>query len=209
MFEITTDSPNFSKPEQSETGDILLRYRSPGIIYVNRFNEEAAKEFHQEMINAQNTGQAVIPIVVDSYGGEVYSLLKMIDVIKASKIPVSTICLGKAMSCGAVLLSCGSPGMRYAAPYATVMIHDAASFAAGKCEEIKAEAKEVERLNKMIFRIMAENAGKPADYFSKIVHEKGHADWYLEPEEVKEHGLVDFVSVPKLKVEFKATVSFQ
>lgn len=208
MFEIQVKNPQFSKPEVSESGDVTLKYRSPSIIYVNKFTEESAKEFLEGMINAQSTGQSIIPIIIDSYGGEVYSLLKMIDVIKASSVPVATICMGKAMSCGAVLLTCGAKDKRYIAPTATVMIHDAATFAMGKCEEIKAEAKEIERLNKLIFKIMAANCGKEESYFSKLVHEKGHADWFLDADDCKKHGVVDHVHVPKVTVSFDAEMTF-
>ena len=208
MFEIQVKNNQFSRPELAETGDITLKYKSPNIIYVNKFTEESAKEFLEAMINAQGTGQSVIPIIIDSYGGEVYSLLKMVDVIKSSRVPVATICMGKAMSCGAVLLTCGAEGHRSMAPTATVMIHDVASYAMGKCEEIKAEAKEVERLNKLIFKIMADNCGKPESYFSKLVHEHGHADWFLDADEVKKHNMVNHLRVPKLKIEFDAEMTF-
>ena len=208
MFELQTKNPEFSKPEYSETGDINLKYKAPNIIYVNKFTEESAKEFHEGMIKCQNTGQAIIPVVIDSYGGEVYSLLKMIDVIKASTVPVATVCMGKAMSCGAVLLTCGAEGHRYMAPTGTVMIHDVASFAMGKVEEIKADAKESDRLNKLIFKIMADNCNKEVTYFSKLVHEHGHADWFLDAEECKKHGMVNHLRIPKIKVTFDAEVTF-
>ena len=208
MFELQTKNPEFSKPEYSETGDITLKYKAPNIIYVNKFTEESAKEFHEGMIKCQNTGQAIIPVVIDSYGGEVYSLLKMIDVIKASTVPVATVCMGKAMSCGAVLLTCGAEGHRYMAPTGTVMIHDVASFAMGKVEEIKADAKESDRLNKLIFKIMADNCNKEVTYFSKLVHEHGHADWFLDAEECKKHGMVNHLRIPKIKVTFDAEVTF-
>ena len=208
MFEIKVKNDNFSKPEVIESGEILLKYRSPSIVYVNKFNEESAKSFLESMINAQSTGQSIIPIIIDSYGGEVYALLKMIDIIKSSTVPVATICMGKAMSCGAVLLTCGAEGHRYMAPTATVMIHDAATYAMGKCEEIKAEAKEIERLNKLIFKVMADNCGKEAGYFSKLVHEKGHADWFLDADECKKHGMVNHLRIPKVKLSFDADMTF-
>jgi ATP-dependent Clp endopeptidase proteolytic subunit ClpP len=208
MFEIQVKNPQLSKPEMGELGEITVKYRSPNIIHVSKFTEDSAKEFLEAMINAQNTGQSIIPIVIDSYGGEVYSLLKMIDIIKSSNVPVATICMGKAMSCGAVLLTCGAEGHRYMAPTATVMIHDVATFAMGKVEEIKAEAKEVDRLNKLIFKIMADNCGKDAAYFSKLVHEKSHADWFLDADEVKKHNMVNHVRIPKVKIAFDAEVVF-
>lgn len=208
MFELHTKNPLLSKPEIADSGDVTIKYKSPHIIYVNKFTEEAAKEFVEGMVNAQNTGQSFIPIVIDSYGGEVYSLLKMIDVIRASSIPVATICMGKAMSCGAVLLTCGAEGHRYMAPTGTVMIHDVASFAMGKVEEIKADAKESDRLNKLIFKLMADNCGKPEGYFSKLVHEHGHADWFLDADECKKHGMVNHIRIPKLKIAFDAEMTF-
>jgi ATP-dependent Clp protease protease subunit len=208
MFEIQVKSPQFSKPEIVETGDIVIKYKSPSIIHVNKFTEESAKEFLEGMIGAQATGQTIIPIIIDSYGGEVYALLKMVDIIKSSKVPVATICMGKAMSCGAVLLTCGTEGHRYMAPTATVMIHDVASFAMGKVEEIKADAKESDRLNKLIFKMMADNCGKESAYFSKLVHEKGHADWFLDAEECKKHAMINHIRIPKLQINFEADVTF-
>lgn len=208
MFEIQVKNPQLSKPEMGELGEITVKYRSPNIIHVSKFSEDSAKEFLEAMINAQNTGQSIIPIVIDSYGGEIYSLLKMIDIIKSSTVPVATICMGKAMSCGVALLTCGAEGHRYMAPTATVMIHDAATFAAGKVEEIKVEAKEIDRLNKLIFKIMADNCGKDATYFSKLVHEKSHADWFLDADEAKKHNIVNHIRIPKVKIAFDAEMTF-
>ena len=84
--------------------DVELR-KPPIIIRVNKFNEKAALEFATKVAVAHSTGQKVIPVVIDSYGGEVYSLMSMISSIESSELPVATIVEGKAMSCGAVLLS--------------------------------------------------------------------------------------------------------
>ena len=126
--------------------DYELRHQ-PVIITVNEFNEKSAKEFTSKMSAAHNTGQKVIPIIIDSYGGEVYSLMKMVSAIKNSDIPVATVVEGKAMSCGAVLFTFGEEGMRYMDPDATVMIHDVSSMAWGKIADLKADVAEAERLN--------------------------------------------------------------
>ena len=177
----------------------------PIIIRVNKFDEESAKEFTDLMSRAQNTGQSVIPVVIDSYGGQVYSLMSMISAIRASRIPVATIIEGKAMSCGALLFSFGAEGMRFMDPDATLMIHDVSSGAIGKIEEVKADAKEAERLNKKVYEMMARNCGKQPDYFLKLVHEKGHADWYLDAQDAKSHNLANELRLPTLtcKVELK------
>jgi ATP-dependent Clp protease protease subunit len=179
----------------------------PTIIRVRKFDETGAKDFSAAMRKAQNTGQPIVPVIIDSYGGQVYSLLSMISDIKHSKIPVATIVQGKAMSCGAVLFSFGAEGHRYMDPDATLMIHDVSSMEHGKVEEIKASAEETERLNQKIYTMMATNCGHHKDYFLDIVHGKGHADWFLEADEAKKHRLANHIHVPTLKIT--ANVKFQ
>ena len=181
----------------------------PIAIRVNKFDEATAKSFSSLVSKAQNTGQPGLPIIIDSYGGQVYSLMSMISDIKHSRVPIATIVQGKAMSCGAILFSFGADGMRYMDPDATVMIHDVSSMERGKVEEVKASAEETERLNKKIYHMMAENCGQHKDYFLDIVHEKGHADWFLEADECKKHNLANHLHVPELKIETKVSFSFK
>ena len=181
----------------------------PISIRVRKFDEPSAKEFSSLVSKAQNTGQPVLPIIIDSYGGQVYSLMSMISDIKHSRVPVATIVQGKAMSCGAILFSFGAEGMRYMDPDATLMIHDVSSMEYGKVEEIKASAEETERLNQKIYNMMAENCGHHKDYFLDIVHEKGHADWFLEADECKKHNLANHLRVPELKIETKVKFHFK
>ena len=188
--------------------EVELR-KPPVIVKVNKFNEESAKRFHQEMAAAHNSGQKIIPIVIDSYGGQVYSLMSMIAAIKSSELPVATIVEGKAMSCGAVLLTFGEDGMRFADPDATIMIHDVSSGGHGKIEELKADVAEAERLDQKIFTMMARNCGKKDDYFKKKVFNKKHADWFMEAQEAKRHGLVNHLRVPKLNIKIDANIDFE
>lgn len=188
--------------------EIELR-SDPVMITVNEFTEESANEFTTLVSSAQNTGQKVLPVIIDSYGGQVYSLLTMISAIKSSKIPVATIIRGKAMSCGALLASFGEDGLRFMDKDATLMIHDVASMAFGKVEELKADAREADRLNKKVFTMMARNCGKADDYFLNLIHDKGHADWFLEAEEAKEHNIIQQIRVPDLKATVKVDISLE
>ena len=183
--------------------------KPPVIIRVNKFNEESAKKFHLEMALAHSSGQKVIPIVIDSYGGQVYSLMSMISAIESSDIPVATIVEGKAMSCGAVLLTFGEQGMRFADPNSTIMIHDVSSGGSGKIEELKADVKEAERLDEKLFMMMARNCGKKDDYFKKKVFTKKHADWFMDAAEAKKHGLVNHLRVPKLNIKVSVEIDFE
>ena len=188
--------------------EVELR-KPPVIIRVNKFNEEAAKKFASEMATAHNTGQDIIPVVIDSYGGQVYSLMSMIGAIKNASLPVATIVEGKAMSCGAILFSFGEEGRRYMDPHATVMIHDVSSMEYGKVEEIKASAEETERLNQLVYKMMAKNCGHPDDYFLELVHEKGHADWFLDAKESKKHGLANHLRLPTLEIDVSVKIKMR
>jgi ATP-dependent Clp protease protease subunit len=188
--------------------EVELR-KPPVMVRVNKFDEKAATEFAHKMALAHSTGQKVIPIIIDSYGGQVYSLMSMIAAVQSSEIPVATIVEGKAMSCGAVLLTFGEQGMRFADPNATVMIHDVSSGARGKIEELKADVAEAERLDEKIFTMMARNCGKKDDYFKKKVFNKKHADWFMDAQEAKRHGLVNHLRVPKLTIKVDVDIDFE
>jgi ATP-dependent Clp protease protease subunit len=183
--------------------------KNPVIVRVNKFTEDSAKKFNDSIAQAHNTGQKVIPVVIDSYGGQVYSLMSMISAIKNADLPVATIVEGKAMSCGAVLLSFGEEGMRFADPDATIMIHDVSSGGHGKIEELKADVKEAERLDEKIFTMMARNCGKKDDYFKKKVFTKKHADWFMDATEAKKHGLVNQIRVPTLAININVDIDFE
>ena len=200
MNVIKTFSPLLKEPALLDDLPVVIRVRS--------FTEAAAKEFSSLVSKAQNTGQPILPIIIDSYGGQVYSLMSMISDIKHCRIPVATIVQGKAMSCGAILFSFGAEGKRYMDPDSTVMIHDVSSMAWGKVEEIKVSADETDRLNKKIYTMMAENCGHHKDYFLDIVHDKGHADWFIESDECKKHNLANHLHVPQLKIETRVKFDF-
>ena len=188
--------------------EVELR-KPPVIVKVNKFTEDSAKKFHQEMAQAHNSGQKVIPIVIDSYGGQVYSLMSMVSAIQAAELPVATIVEGKAMSCGAVLLTFGEEGLRFADSNATVMIHDVSSGGYGKIEELKADVAEAERLDEKIFTMMARNCGKKDDFFKKKVFNKKHADWFMDADEAKKHGIVNHLRVPKLNIKVEVDIDFE
>lgn len=196
---------NVDQRIKTKPADLL---ESPVVIRVNKFNEEAVEKFNEGMAKAHETGQEVIPIIVDSYGGQVYSLLSMISEIQNAKMPVATIVESKAMSAGAILFSFGTEGYRYCAPNATLMIHEVSSFSFGKVEDLKVDAEETDRLNTLIFKLMGKNCGKGDNYFLDLIHEKGHTDWYLTAKEAKKHNLANHLRVPEYRVDVKVETFF-
>lgn len=181
----------------------------PVVIRVTNFDEEAAEDFANDMSDAHNTGQSIIPIVVDSYGGQVYSLLSMIAEIQSAKLPVATVGVGKSMSCGSILISCGDDGLRFMAPTSHLMLHDISSSTWGKIEEIKASTKQSERLQKQIFAIMAKNCGHNASYFIDLIHDAAHAELYMSPTMAKKHNIIQHIGMPHMKVNVTVDVALE
>lgn len=183
----------------------------PHVVQVRgEFCEEMAEEFAHAMNTAENTGQHIIPVVIDSYGGDVYALLSMIDAISACSVPVATIVIGKAMSAGAALLTCGAPGHRYAAPNATVMIHSAwDSGISGNADDLKVGADELMRLNKRILEIMSKNCGHDKNYFHNQMATKKNTDWFVQPKEALKHNIINHVHIPSFDIKVAMSVDFK
>lgn len=183
--------------------------QNPVIIRVTKFDDDAAGKFTEEMNNAHNTGQKIIPIVVDSYGGSVFALMSMLSDIAASKVMVATVAKGKAMSCGLLLTGMGTPGYRYADKDAVFMAHEISSGCFGKNEEIKSSAKMTDRLNKKVFGLLSRNCSKTYGYFLKQIHDRKNTEWFMEPAEAKKHNLIDHIGMPSLKIKVDVTIDLE
>lgn len=194
--------------------DSKLRYRNlsdliepPVIIRVNSFNEQSLAAFSESFSRAHNTGQDIIPIVIDSHGGHVDALFGIVDQINSSDKIIATIVEGKAASCGAVLLTCGTVGHRYVGKNAYVMIHEVRDSISGKIDEIKVTAEHALYENKAIFDLLANNCGHRPSYFRDIIHDRNHADWYLNAEDCLKHNIANVIGIPELIT--KISVDFE
>jgi ATP-dependent Clp protease protease subunit len=169
-------------------------------IFVTKFDDEAASKFFDQFTHMSSSPEVkVIPIVISSFGGQVHSLLPMIDLIKACDKPVATIALGKAMSCGAFLLGAGTKGYRYAAPNADIMLHEVSSSGWDKTSNLENDVEHTRYLNDLFFNLLAKWAGKKdKNFFLKELKSKSNVDWYLTASEFKKYGLIDHVGIPNL-----------
>jgi ATP-dependent Clp endopeptidase proteolytic subunit ClpP len=165
-------------------------------IHINEFTECSAKDLYKTISSWNKDKQSFIPIIVDSYGGMVDSVLAMYDVIKSVPIPVLTIGLGKAMSCGSFLLSAGTKGMRYCAPNCRIMLHSLSTFFSGKVGDVEVSTREIKRVQNRFFHLMAKNCQQPKDYFLNLLGKHKDKDLYITPREAMRHGLVDHIQLP-------------
>lgn len=185
--------------------DIL---RLPVVARVSSFDRTGLIDLEEDISEAHETGQPVIPVLIDSYGGAVYTCQGMISAIENSRIPVATIVTSKAMSAGAVLFAFGTEGYRYMDPNATLMLHDIADSPEGKLEDLKTDVKHLEALNVSVYRRMAKHLGHKDDYFLDLIKQANHLDLYLTAKEAKKHKLANHIKVPTVEVNVKVEYKF-
>ena len=183
-------------------------YSEPITIRVNKFDEENLTNFTNDFEDAVNTGQPVIPIVIDSYGGSCYGVIGMINLIETSPVPIATILMSKAMSAGAILFCFGTDGYRYMHPEATLMIHDAGSGSHGKVEEMKVDVNQLDDLNQRIYKRASKHLGHDPSYLGKLIKEHHHVDWFLNSQEAKKHKIANHLKLPNFNIEIELKVSF-
>ena len=168
-------------------------------VYVTEFNDAAVKDFYININKLESDpGVKIIPIMINSYGGAVYSLLAMLDILSSTTKPVCTVAMGKAMSCGSVLLAAGTPGYRYVGKNAHIMIHEVSTFSYGKKTEVKSDLKNTEKLNDILLQKLAEFCKKKdKKFFHKEIKKRVNLDWFLNGSECKKLGLIDVVGMPR------------
>jgi len=172
-------------------------------VVVNKFESYTLKDFMSACQKVIQTGMDFLPIIVDSYGGEIYTLLGMIDFLQNCGVKVITICEAKAMSCGALLFSCGDE--RYMGQTATVMIHEVSTWFYGKNVELQNEAKEVERLNDLVFGILDKNTKQKKGFWWDKVQKNKNTDLFLTSKQAKTHGLATHVGIPYIETKVDVT----
>ena len=130
-----------------------------------------------------------ISLYINCPGGVISSGLAIYDTMQLIRPDVSTICVGMAASMGTILLCAGAKGKRYALPNSTVHLHQAVGGAQGQASDVEIAAREIMRLQGLIRDILVKHTGQPVD---KITHDTDR-DFYLNPEQAVEYGIVDEV----------------
>ena len=133
-----------------------------------------------------------ISMYVNSPGGSVTAGLAIYDTMQFISCPVATYCIGQAASMGAVLLTAGAKGKRYALPNARIMIHQPWGGAEGKASDIEITAREILRLKERLNQILAGHSGRSMD---EVVRDTDR-DHFMSADEACEWGLIDKVLIP-------------
>ena len=138
-----------------------------------------------------------IYLYVNCPGGQVSSGMAVYDTMQYIKPDVQTICIGQAASMGALLLSAGAKGKRFALPHARIMIHQPTGGFQGQHTDIEIQAKEISRIREILDEILARHSGQNA----KKVRKDTERDNYMTGEEALKYGLIDKLITKRKETE--------
>ncbi|MEE3371828.1 MAG: ATP-dependent Clp protease proteolytic subunit [Planctomycetota bacterium] len=177
--------------QQERAYDIYSRLLKDRIIFLGTaVNDEVANSIVAQMIFLQSDDpKAEIHFYINSPGGSVTAGLAIYDTMQFVTCDVATYCLGQASSRGAVLLTAGAPGQRFALPNARIMIHQPLAGMQGTAEEIMIHAKELQRVKHRMNEILLKHTGHPLDKIEKDTDR----DCFMSAEEARQYSLIDNV----------------
>jgi len=130
-----------------------------------------------------------ISLYINSPGGSITAGMAIYDTMQFIKPDVTTICIGQCASMGAMLLTAGAAGKRYALPNSRVLIHQPSGGAQGQATDIRIQAEEILRMRKLTSEILAKHTGQTVERVERDVER----DLIMSPLQAKEYGLIDQV----------------
>ena len=184
--------------EQTSRGersyDIYSRLMQDRIVLLGgEVNDDSANLIVAQLLFLQaQDAKKPVSMYINSPGGSVTAGLAIYDTMQFISCPVHTYCIGQAASMGAVLLTAGEKGHRFALPNARIMIHQPWGGAEGKASDIEITCQEILRLKQKLNEILAAHSGQPME---QVVRDTDR-DHFMGAEEARAWGLIDQVLVP-------------
>lgn len=171
--------------------DVFSRLMMDRIIFLGTgINDSVANIIQAQLLFLESTDKTKdIQIYINSPGGSVYAGLGIYDTMQYINPDVATICTGIAASMAAVLLCAGQDGKRSGLPHSRVMIHQPLGGAQGQASDIEITAREIMKLKKELYEIIAKHSNQPYDK----VYEDSDRDYWMKALEAKEYGMIDEV----------------
>ena len=173
--------------------DVFSRLMMDRIIFLGTdVNDYTANVIQAQLLylDSADPGKDV-SIYINSPGGSVYAGLGIYDTMQYISSDVATICTGMAASMAAVLLVSGAKGKRFALRHSRVMIHQPMGGAQGQASDIEITAREIQKLKKELYTIIADHSGQP---FDKVERDSDR-DYWMTADEAKEYGMIDDVLI--------------
>ena len=185
------------RPMNVASMDVFSRLMMDRIIFLGEgINDYVANIVTAQLLFLESTDRTRdIQMYLNSPGGSVYAGLGIYDTMQIIQPDVSTICTGIAASMGAVLMCAGVKGKRSALKHSRIMIHQPLGGAEGQASDIEITAREIGKLKKELYEIIALHSGQK---FAKVEKDSDR-DYWMTAEEAKEYGMVDEVLVRNAK----------
>ena len=177
--------------------DVFSRLMMDRIIFLGtEVNDYTANVIQAQLLylDSAEPGKDV-SIYINSPGGSDYAGLGIYDTMQYISSDVTTICTGMAASMAAVLLVSGEKGKRFALKHSRVMIHQPMGGAQGQASDIEITAREIQKLKKELYHIIADHSGQP---FEKVERDSDR-DYWMTSEEALEYGMIDRILVNSKK----------
>ncbi len=181
--------------EKSQFGerayDIFSRLLRDNIIFLDGpIDDHVANLVIAQMLFLQSEDpKKDISFYINSPGGHVTAGLAIVDTMNHIKNDVSTVAVGIAASMGAVILSSGAKGKRFALPNAEVMIHQPLGGTEGQASDIEISAKHILKTKEILNKILSKNTGKT----NAQIEKDGDRNFFMSAEEAKKYGIIDKV----------------
>ncbi len=192
--------------EQSNRGerayDIYSRLLKDRIIFIgSAIDSEIANLIVAQLLFLESEDpEKDISFYINSPGGVVTAGMAIYDTIQYIKPDVATVCIGQAASMGALLLTAGAKGKRFALPNSRIMIHQPLGGAQGQATDIQIQANEIQRMKETLNQILADHTGQEF----KRVAEDTERDFFMSAEESMKYGLIDKVVADRSELEVES-----
>jgi len=148
----------------------------------------------QFLVLESEDSEKEISFYINSPGGSVTAGMAIYDTMQYCRAPITTLCLGQAASMGALLLTAGAPGRRFALPNSRIMIHQPhAGGIEGQITDIEITAREMIKTKNALTAILAKHSNQPVEKVAKDVER----DYFMSSQEAKDYGLIDGIMVRK------------
>ncbi len=188
QMDVRSQAQNYQRTREMTLDDMLLENRI--VFMIGEINYSMATTVIMKLLYLDNTKRgSEISLYINSPGGSVDDTMAIYDTMSFIASPVSTFCIGRAQSGGAIVLAAGEKGKRHALPHAKIMLHQPWGGVTGQAADIKIQAEEIGKAKKMINEVLAEKTGQD---IKKIATET-ERDRYMTAQEALEYGLIDDV----------------
>ena len=175
--------------------DIYSRLLKDRIVYLGtEVDDDVANIIIAQLLFLESEDpEKDVMLYINSPGGMVTAGLAIYDTMQHVRSPISTICVGRAASMGALLLAAGAKGKRFALPHARILIHQPLGGVSGQASDIEIHAREILHLRQTLNYLLVKHTGQSAERIGKDTER----DFFMGAAAAKEYGIVDEVMIRK------------